>query len=262
MSVSSTEKEWNDIENGFDKKWNFPTCYGAMDGKHCVIRKPPHTGSEYYNYKQSFSIILFALVDANYCFTYIDVGTNGRVNDAAVFSKSSLSEAMEHNLLKIPSNSVFVGDDAFPLRTNLLKPYPRSAPLNVQQRIFNYRLSRARRISENAFGIMVARFRIYEKPISVKVETAVWIVKATSALHNWLRKTSSSAYFFRGCVDTENLENGTIIPGEWRRYKSDGIVSLGKVGSNHYGRDAAQKRDFYARKFMTTESVPWQWKMI
>lgn len=99
-----------------------------MDGKHCVIRKPAHTGSEYYNYKHTFSIILFALVDANYCFTYIDVGTNGRVNDAAVFSKSSLYEAIERNVLSIPSNSVFVGDDAFPLRTNLLKPYPRSAP--------------------------------------------------------------------------------------------------------------------------------------
>ncbi|KAJ8967749.1 hypothetical protein NQ314_002628 [Rhamnusium bicolor] len=85
LQVPSTEKEWNDIENEFNIKWNFPTCCGAMDGKHCVIRKPGCTGSEFYNYKHTFGIILFALVDANYCFTYIDVGTNGRVNDARVF---------------------------------------------------------------------------------------------------------------------------------------------------------------------------------
>lgn len=260
--MPSTEQEWNDIENDFKKKWNFPTCYGAMDGKHCVIRKPAHTGSDYYNYKHTFSIILFALVDANYCFTYIDIGTNGRVNDATVFSKSSLYEAIEQNLLNIPANSVFVGDDAFPLRTNLMKPYPRSAPLSLQQRIFNYRLSRARRISENAFGILVTRFRIFEKPIPVKVETTECIIKATCALHNWLRKTASRTYFPTGCVDAEDIENGTIIPGEWRKHTSDGMVSLGNVGSNHYSRDAARKRDLYAEKFVTTEAVPWQWKMI
>ncbi|KAJ8967748.1 hypothetical protein NQ314_002627 [Rhamnusium bicolor] len=139
--VPSTEKEWNDIENEFNIKWNIPTCCGAMDGKHCVIGKPACTGSEYYNYKHTFGIILFALVDANYCFTYIDVGTNGRVNDARVFLKSSLYESIEQNLLNIPSNAVFVGDDVFPLLINLLKPYPRSAPLSLQQRIFNNRLS-------------------------------------------------------------------------------------------------------------------------
>lgn len=262
MQVPSTQKEWNDIENDFYKKWNFPTCCGAMDGKHCVIRKPAHTGSDYFNYKHTFSIILFALVDANYCFTYIDVGTNGRVNDATVFSKSSLNKAIEQNLLNIPSNSVFVGDDAFPLRTNLLKPYPRSAPLSLQQRVFNYRLSRARRISENAFGILVERFRIFEKPIPMKVETTECIIKATCALHNWLRKTTSRTYFPTGCVDIEDIENGTIIPGEWRKHKSDGITPLGHVGSNNYSRNAANKRDFYAEKFVATETVPWQWKMI
>ena len=49
---------------------------------------------------------------------------------------------------------IIVGDEAFPLKTYILKPpYPKSQ-LDVSKRIFNYRLSRAR---ENVFGISVAR---------------------------------------------------------------------------------------------------------
>jgi len=102
---------------------NFPNCCGSMDGKHVIIRCPPKSGSDYFNYKKDFSIILFAIVDSNYNFLYIDVGTNGRANDALVFSKSALNEALQQNLLNIPAEGVFLADDAFPLRTNILKPY-------------------------------------------------------------------------------------------------------------------------------------------
>jgi len=56
-----------------------------MDGKHIVIRCPSKSGSEFYNYKKDYSVILLATVDAYYKFIYSDVGTNGRVNDALVF---------------------------------------------------------------------------------------------------------------------------------------------------------------------------------
>jgi hypothetical protein len=91
-----------------------------MDGKHVIIRCPPKSGSDYFNYKKNFSIILFAVVDSNYNFLYIDVGTSGRANDASVFSKSALNEALQQNLLNIPAEGVFLADDAFPLRTNIL----------------------------------------------------------------------------------------------------------------------------------------------
>jgi len=56
-----------------------------MDGKHIVIGCPSESGSEYYNYKTDYSVILLAIVDANFKFIYIDVRTNGRLNDALVF---------------------------------------------------------------------------------------------------------------------------------------------------------------------------------
>ena len=73
-----------------------------MDGKHVLIRPPPNSGSYYFNYKHSFSVVLLAVVDANYRFLYVDVGCNGRVSDGGVFRNSSLNTAFERNSLNIP----------------------------------------------------------------------------------------------------------------------------------------------------------------
>jgi hypothetical protein len=77
---------------------------------------------------------------------------------------------MENNLLNWPDNSVIIGDDAFPLINTLLKPYSK-VNLTLKQQIFNYRLSRARRVSENAFGILAQRFRVFDRPNELKVST-------------------------------------------------------------------------------------------
>lgn len=65
---------------------------------------------------------------------------------------------------------VLIGDEAFPLTTFMMRPYPGKGGLNVDQRIFNYRLSRARRMIESTFGILVSQCRIFRKPIIANVE--------------------------------------------------------------------------------------------
>ena len=96
-----------------------------------------------------------------------------------------LKRSIENNELHIPDNFVFIGDEAFSLKSYLMKLYPRRE-LNKNCKIYNYRLSRARRTVENAFGLLVSRFRVFEKPIATCVETTVKIVKAACVLHNWL----------------------------------------------------------------------------
>ena len=81
-----TEEEWKAVAKGFQDRWNFPNCLGALDGKHIAIRPPRNSGSTFFNYKHSFSIVLMALVDADYKFIYCDVGCNGRVSDGGVFN--------------------------------------------------------------------------------------------------------------------------------------------------------------------------------
>ena len=164
-----------------------------MDGKHIEIKQPKNSGSYYFNYKGRFSIVLLALVDANYKFIYVDIGCNGRISDGGVFRNSTLSKAISTNLLNIPEPRtlddgeieapyVIVADDAFPLMENLMNPYLfRGLP--KEQRIYNYHLSRARRIVENVFGILANRFRIFLSPILLSPENVEVLSLACCTLH-------------------------------------------------------------------------------
>ncbi|XP_046663525.1 uncharacterized protein LOC124356515 [Homalodisca vitripennis] len=261
----TSEEEWQEIMQGFSSRWNFPRCCGSIDGKHVSIRCPSNSGSDFYNYKGSFSTILFAVVDDAYCFTYIDIGTNGRVSDGGVLAKSGFQEAIDNKKLKLPANALFVADDEFPLREYIMKPYnTRSGPLTIKQKVFNYRLSRARRIVENAFGILAARFRIFERPIPLSPDKVDSLVKASVAIHNWLRITSPGVYFYRGCVDEENIDTGEIVPGSWRRaVQNEGLVSVKDRSQPRNPKKAAKEvRDKLADWFMGKGSVPWQLQFV
>ena len=88
-------------------------------------------------------------------------------------------------------------------------------PLTKEEKIFNYRLSRVRRIVENTFGILVSRFRIFERKVACQLSTVDKIVKACRALHNWLCKSVSKTYLSLGSVDEEGTDTGEFIPGRW-----------------------------------------------
>jgi hypothetical protein len=91
----------------------------------------------------------------------------------------------------LPNGGVIVGDDAFPLKTYLMKPYAR-IQLSFEERISCHRLSRARRIAENGIGIFANRFRVFEKLTACDVGTVDKLIQRVCALHNWLRRTSVS----------------------------------------------------------------------
>ena len=87
-----------------------------------------------YSYKKFHSIVLMATVNATYEFVMVDIGDHGRLSDGSVFSSSHLGHAINTGYLKLPAPRmlrdtpikypyVFVGDDAFPLKPCLMKPY-------------------------------------------------------------------------------------------------------------------------------------------
>ncbi|PNF22512.1 hypothetical protein B7P43_G14377 [Cryptotermes secundus] len=261
IKVPPSTDEWKAIQKAFECRWNFPNCCGALDGKHIQIMRPKNSASLFFNYKGTYSIILFAMVDADYCFRYIDVGRDGRSSDSTVFRNSSLNAAMEQNFLNWPTGGLFVGDDAFPIQPYLLKPYSHRW-LSDEERIFNYRLSRARRVAENAFGILAARFRIFCRPINLSVETIDLVVKAACALHNWLRVTSTTYYLPQGSLDMEDPTSGEPVLGAWRQEPTAMLPVDRLYSSNNYKRDGEEVRKRYARAFMTDLAVPWQYAAL
>ena len=104
-----SEQDWKEISAKFYEEWDFPNCLGALDGKHFAIECPGFSGSEYYNYKGFFSIVLMAICDAQYCFTIVDIGNFGRDNDAQIFNSSEMGKAFISGNMSVPSQTVVEG---------------------------------------------------------------------------------------------------------------------------------------------------------
>ena len=152
---------------GLRRLLEFSPNLGALDGKHVAIKCPEDSGSIFYNYQCFYSIVLIALVDAKYRFVWIDVGYE--TSDAQLFNSCELKQRLKSETLGVPlpepmSNDdedtpyFFVADETFAMTTWPMKPYARRA-MAKQERIYNYRLSQAWRLVENAFGILTNRFQ-------------------------------------------------------------------------------------------------------
>ncbi len=237
-----------------------------MNGKHIAIKCPRGGGSLYFNYKKFHSIVLMALVDVDYKFIWIDVSANGSACDAQIFNSSELCECMETGQIGLPAAVplpnddrptpfFIIGDNAFPLCTWLMKPFSRRN-IEMDERIFNYCLSPARRVSENAFGIMANRWRCLLKPQEQNPKIVESIVSACCCLHNlcciW--------YPGNPPLDRDNA-NHEVIPGEWR--DNADLTELQSLRGN-VGTRVARRQRLYLKKYYSSQAgaVPWQNDMV
>ncbi|KAB0790274.1 hypothetical protein PPYR_15388 [Photinus pyralis] len=228
----------------------------ALDGRHIKFRPPQSAGSFYFNYKGDHSIVLLGLSDACYKFTYVNVGVNGRVSDGGLLRESKLWEALLKNALHFPPSSplpgrstsipyVIIADDAFPLMTHIMKPYSQRG-LSYDCKIYNYRLSRARRMIESTFGILANRFRVLLNPINLSPEKVEVITLCCVVLHNLLVTENRVAY----CdilADAQNMDTLLHIAGHHGNRNSSNARSI---------RD--ELKDF----FNTTGAREWQHEQV
>ena len=121
-----------------------------------ALKKPKNTGALYHNYKGFFSIVMLTLVDGQYNFRFVDNGTVGSCSDAQIFNAFQLKRRIEDGRIHFPDPApitqggpdvpyFILADDAFALKTWLMKPYGRRM-LTREERIANYRISRGRRV--------------------------------------------------------------------------------------------------------------------
>ena len=156
LQCHESNSDWKKIANEFNLIWNFPHCIGALDSKYVVMQAPERSGYPFFNYKKPHSIVLKAVCDTHYKFTMVDIGALGRNSDGGVFSSSRIGDAFFKKQLNVPKGDilpgtkakypyVLVADEAFQLHQNLMKPHPQEV-FEIRERVFNYRLSRARQL--------------------------------------------------------------------------------------------------------------------
>ncbi|XP_035918675.1 protein ALP1-like [Anopheles stephensi] len=238
-----TTSAFERVEKEFLDQWNFPNCLGAIDGKHVRIKAPAKSGTQYFNYKKYFSLHLQGVADANCKFICVDIGEYGSRCDSGVFNSSTLYELTRSNRLNIPAPKplpgttrslpyVFIGDQGYPLKNFLLRPYPDNNA-DAAKLHFNERLSIARRCVECAFGILVAKWRFLKTELQITPDHATVLVKAACLLHNL-------CIDFRETVTTPGDSNsGSVNCNSNARYRAN----------NHASREATEIRDSFKDYF-------------
>lgn len=219
-----------------------------------------------------------AAADADYAFIFVDVGAEGSQGDSQVFRDSVFGKKLANNRLKLPKaecipNSdievpyFFVGDGAFSLRPNLMKPFA-ARKMSLKHALFNYRLSRARRVVENAFGILAARWRIFKQPICSLLETTDDIVTAACCLHNLIIRSSErelrDKYIPEKFVDSEGGD-GAVRRGLWQSHVAGDSCAwqpAPNTTSRNSSKCALKMRETLADYFSNEGAVPWQIERI
>ncbi|XP_057308742.1 uncharacterized protein LOC130647044 [Hydractinia symbiolongicarpus] len=275
LKFPENKDDWLEIASEFETMWQFPNCIGGMDGNHIALYHPKLSGSTYYNYKGFFSLVLLGIIDARYRFIFVDIGCQGRLSDGGVFRRCEFFRGLSTNSIDLPERRklpnisgiddsflnpecdqpllpyVLVADDAFPLTEYCMKPYAQKG-LTESKRIFNYRLSRARRTSENAFGILVNRFRCLTAKLNVLPESAVKVTLATCALHNMLCTMSMQTY--------TNAEGPEIKDNIFNNLSS--LSPMEGTKSRNFSTRAENIRNSFSDYFQGIGQVHWQWNQV
>lgn len=252
-----TAADWRSMAEEFEQRWNFPLCCGAVGGKYVQMEALPSSGSQVNSFEVDSSFVVLVVVDARYRFRVVDVGRYGKTSDGRILASSTFGQSLKADTLQLPPDQflpkaehrgrqphVLVADKAFPLRRNMMRPFPRGAgreDLPPKQRVFNYRLCRALRVVEDTFGILTSQWRWYRHLIEVRPEVVEQCVRATCVLHNFMRASGGAELA---------AARGNIGDGRLR--------ALGRVAANNSTTEARRVRDAFQGHFMAEGAVPWQ----
>ena len=191
----TSRDDFKDSMAKFGEKWQFPYAFAAVDGSHLPIKCPKggaQAMKQYFNFKGFYSIVLMALVDAEYRFIWASVGTPGNTHDSTLMQSTELWDRIVAgnvipNIVQQIDNvdipPLILGDGVFPLRTWIMKPHG-DAVLPEDKKYFNYRHSRARLVTEGAFGRLKSRFRVLFRKCESNKETVKLYGLASVVLHN------------------------------------------------------------------------------
>ena len=115
---------------------------------------------------------------------YIPLRCVGGTDDSLAFSVYYLAEKSENG--DLPFGYWYTGDEAYVCTDSMLTPIPSSrAPLGSPEDAFNFYFSSLRTHIEQAFGVLVSRWRILWRPLRFSIRTNVRIIEGAIKLHNF-----------------------------------------------------------------------------
>ena len=225
----------------------------------------------YLNHTGTHSVILTCIINSNYEIVYADVHSKGWIPKDGAWKNSALNVALLSGDMMLPKSKelpqsekvasyVFLADDAFPLKPFIMKSYPKNKQ-SLDEAVFSYRLSRVKRLGENAFGLMASKFPVLKSTMCVIPDKVAQIVLATVILHNLLLRESPGTYFTSGIVDAEDPETGVVSSGSWRKEKQQ-LLRVKNERKNVVSDNALTVRDTFAEYFCSEGAIPLQWAVV
>lgn len=239
---------------GFHELCGLPQTVGAVDGCLIPIKCPPGAWNfRYHCYKGFDAILLLAVVDSAGMFTYVKSGFPGCIGDAAAWNDCALKDHVERGGY-YPADCVktidgvrvgpfIVGDSAFPFSHCLMKCYNGDHRPGTPHYAFNYKLIRTRRVVENAFGRLKARFRVLKAGRMSDVALAGKVITLCCALHNFIGKPTTER---ERQFEEQLFQDVQEDVEDWER--REGMFDA-PVGRGAQARAAAVIRDTLAASF-------------
>lgn len=196
MPPPTTENLIN-ISEKFYSKFHFPNCIGSINVKQIYTKHHQNKLTKMDTEKNTHSVVLQAIVDADYKFISIEVSNKGHEHATTIFASSTLQKLLISNQFNVPSPEclpgsnvilpyVFLGDETYPLRTYLMRPYPQKN-LDEDKIEFNSRLLKAR-TADSIFKILFHKWKLFQGTVETNSEHGILIVKAACVLYNIIRE--------------------------------------------------------------------------
>jgi hypothetical protein len=190
FELPTSQQGLQNCANGFDSISSAESIFfgvvGAIDGWLCCIDKPSDVSnpSDYYSgHYRRYGLNVQAMVDSSFRFQYVKVAGPGRRNDAKCFK---MCTPLQKWLAQLPSPYCIVGDNAYPLRNNLLIPYSGRQRNANFHRVYNFYLSQQRIRVEMAFARLTTKWRIFRRNLDLRLPKCSQIIAVACRLHNFV----------------------------------------------------------------------------
>ena len=171
-----TEETVEESVSKFYQKHGFPQCIGAIDGTHVLIKQPSENATDYINHKRHYTVNIQVAADYKYCFTDAMIKWPGSVDDARMFSTSTLSNDIRNGSISRCEKVIvewepavpicLLGDPAYHLLPCLMKEFANGRKDELEE-FFDFCMSSARKVTECAFGRLKTRFGFLRREMHV-----------------------------------------------------------------------------------------------